>query len=241
MNEQAYRNWLQQKFEVGTVQAQIDRANRLERYYGDLDEQYNKDNFESLMLLFRYSREDARRQRENPTQIPIEGDLYTGLQSCKSALGYYRRFRTETSSDVPEETSKMLEVAATQVEARRTLDWLERDMQAALRQVISQLEAGLEIIDGGTERSVASGQIDITAKDNSGAVVVIELKTGVAGSSAIGQISAYMGDVVEEEKGTKVRGILVAADFDKKALSAQRIIPNLSLKKYAINFEFVDA
>jgi RecB family endonuclease NucS len=46
----------------------------------------------------------------------------------------------------------------------------------ALRANIDQLEPGLTVIDGGNERKVASGFIDITARDRSGATVVIELK-----------------------------------------------------------------
>ena len=61
-------------------------------------------------------------------------------------------------------------------------------MQSALRKAIEQLEAGLVIADGGTERSVASGFIDITAMDDSDNVVVIELKTGTARRDAVGQI-----------------------------------------------------
>jgi hypothetical protein len=45
---------------------------------------------------------------------------------------------------------------------------LERDMQAALRIAINQLEAGLVITDDGAERSVDSGFIDITARSRSG-------------------------------------------------------------------------
>ena len=77
---------------------------------------------------------------------------------------------------------------------------LERDMQAALRIGIEQLEPGLTIIDDGAERSVDAGFIDITARDNSRITVVIELKAGVAGQRAIAQILSYMGDVASEEK-----------------------------------------
>jgi RecB family endonuclease NucS len=75
---------------------------------------------------------------------------------------------------------------------------LERDMQAALRIGIEQPEPGLAIIDDGAERSVDAGFIDITARDSSGATVVIELKAGVAGQRAIAQILSYMGDVATE-------------------------------------------
>ena len=118
---------------------------------------------------------------------------------------------------------------------------LERDMQAALRRAIEQLEAGLVIVDGGAERSVESGRIDITARDSDGATVVIELKAGAAWQAAVAQILTYMGDVVLEEPDAVVRGILVASTFYKKAVAAARMAPSLSLKAYSVKFQFADA
>lgn len=123
-------------------------------------------------------------------------------------------------------------------EESQPIDWMESEMQSALRRVISLLEEGLEIIDGGREKSVECGRIDITAKDKNGALVVVELKTGIAGASAVGQIMGYMGDLKAENPDKKVRGILVACDFDSKARSAARLLDNLSLHHYRVNFEF---
>ena len=115
---------------------------------------------------------------------------------------------------------------------------LERDLQAALRERIEQLDPDLDITDGGAERSVASGFIDITAKAPDGTVVVIELKAGKARREAIGQILSYMGDVAAEKPGRRVRGILVAGDFDDKARAAARVVPTLSLRRYSVTFKF---
>ncbi len=117
---------------------------------------------------------------------------------------------------------------------------LERDMQAALRHEIEQLEPGLTIIDDGAERSVDSGFIDITARDASGATAIIELKAGVAGQRAVAQILSYMGDVAADEEGGRVRGIIVASSFDSKAKAAARMVPNLILRKYRVRFTFSD-
>jgi RecB family endonuclease NucS len=68
--------------------------------------------------------------------------------------------------------------------------------------------------------------------------VVIELKAGIVKREAIGQITGYMGDLVEDEKFDKVRGILVGATFDKSARAAVRVIPTLSLKQYRFSFSF---
>lgn len=115
---------------------------------------------------------------------------------------------------------------------------LERDLQKALRENIDQLEGGLTIVDGGKERNVTCGWIDITAKDKQGATVVIELKAVEADRSAVGQLLAYMGDLMAEDTNKPVRGILVASAFKESAVAAARAVPNLQLKKYGIRFSF---
>ncbi|MGH9688756.1 MAG: endonuclease NucS domain-containing protein [Candidatus Acidiferrales bacterium] len=121
----------------------------------------------------------------------------------------------------------------------------ERNLQKALRANIGQLEAGLKITDGGKEQRVEyrekdqlveCGQIDITAEDEKGTVVVIELKAGKAGRHALGQILGYMGALTDGKKPT--RGILVAERFSPKAMAAARVIPNLELRTYSFRFVF---
>ncbi|WP_205619235.1 endonuclease NucS domain-containing protein [Neomegalonema perideroedes] len=126
--------------------------------------------------------------------------------------------------------------AADSAETEQTFS-MERDLQAALRRSIAQLEPGLTIVDGGAERSVASGRIDILARDASGALVVIELKAVKAPRDAVAQILAYMGDLQEEEGGA-LRGILVAPDYDARAVSAARMVPALKLVTYGFSFSF---
>ena len=114
---------------------------------------------------------------------------------------------------------------------------LEKDLQRTLRHNIEQLETGLSIIDGGTERTVDAGRIDITAKDGDGNLVVIELKAGTAGMDSIGQILSYMGSI-ENPEGKGVRGILVAYDFDRRLEMAAKATPNVSLMAYAVPVQF---
>ena len=113
----------------------------------------------------------------------------------------------------------------------------ERDLQLALRANIAQLEDGLEIIDGGKEKIVPSGRIDILATDKKKVCVVIELKAGTADRDAIGQIMSYMGDLQGEDGGS-VRGILIAGDFTARAVAASKAVPNIELRKYGFKFSF---
>src|ERR1019366_7919 len=109
---------------------------------------------------------------------------------------------------------------------------LENDLQEALRANIGQLEAEMKVIDGGKEKAVAAGRIDITAEDKQGNTVVIEIKAGTADYKAIGQLLSYMGDLMTDGNGKQVRGILVAGEFSPRA------VPGIALRQYAFQFSF---
>jgi Endonuclease NucS C-terminal domain len=239
-----YRRWLQnQGYADVTVQAQMHRAGRVEQCYGDLDQHYETDRLRHVIDDLKYSTEDERRNKPNPSKIAFEGKIQNNLASYRNAIERYCKFRREaTDDDFDAEGSKsQSEIADEAIEERGQIIGLERDLQAALRHTIGQLDPGLEIIDEGAERSVSSGFIDITARDPNGAIVVIELKTGTARQRAVAQILSYMGDIAIEEPDIGVRGILVAGDFDKKVRAAARVVPTLSLRSYRVNFEFTDA
>lgn len=114
---------------------------------------------------------------------------------------------------------------------------VEAHLQAALRSNIVQLEPGLKITDGGKERIVPSGRIDITAEDKTGAQVVIELKAGEADRKAVAQVLGYMGDLTDDQN-PPVRGILVAGEFSQRATAAVKVVTNLTLIKYVFKFGF---
>ena len=240
MKKPEYQKWLEaQKYQANTVTAQRHRASRVEECYGDLDEHFHTDRLANVIAALAYSKEDQRRNRPNPTKIPFQGDAYSNLASYRDAVKRYQRFRIDegdavVSIGLPNESRHTGESESDQRIG------LERDMQAALRRRIDQLEEGLRIKDDGAERSVESGFIDITAGDAAGSVVVIELKTGVAGQRAVAQILSYMGDIAAEQDGASVRGILVAAEFDAKAKAAARVVPTLTLRKYSVHFKFSD-
>lgn len=240
MKTTEYRQWLEaQQYQANTITAQMHRAGRVEEFYGDLDQHFQSDQLAAVIAALRYSADDRRRNRPNPTNIPFEGDTYNNLASYRNSVERYQRFRMSGGGvAAPEGFIAPPGVAEEGVDGQRI--GLERDLQAALRREIHQLEDGLTIIDDGAERSVDSGFIDITAKDAAGVIVVIELKSGVAGRAAIGQILSYMGDVANEHDGGKVRGIIVASEFDGKAKAAARMVPQLRLRKYSVRFTFSD-
>lgn len=236
MQSENYKNWLlAQNYQSGTITAQMHRAGRVEDHYGELDALYNKDRLESLINMLIYTTQDRRNNRPNETKIPFEGNAYNNLASYRDAVRRYRRF-LEDDSETSEPETIEVEII-TESESIQTIG-LEKDMQAAIRHNIGQVEQGLIITDGGRERSVETGFIDITAEDSEKTPVVIELKTGVAGQRAVAQILSYMGSVMDEENRDDIRRILVASEFDKKARAAAKVIPTLTLIRYKFSFQF---
>jgi len=233
-----YPEWLiEQKYAENTQKAQIARVKKVEEHYGDLEEHLKRNSYQEVINSLEYSTQDEKSDKQNPSKIKFNGNIRNNLQSYKNAAVRYKKFlegndfRTVSSED-----TKVRDDDLPNNEYANQKLSLERDMQAALRHNIKNLNPDLKIIDDGAERSVDSGFIDITCKDAK-SIIVVELKAGKADSRAIGQILGYMGDLQEEEE-TPVRGILVAHDFDKRAKAAARVVPTLELKKYSIEFKF---
>lgn len=235
----SYVDWLRRAVPTDvTFRTKLSELRRIESVYGDIDTLYDQDELEGLISELTYSSEDGRNGAPNPSKLEIDGDIRNNLASYKSAVRKYARFRQdaelEASRPAFESASSISNVSPVMEEQTFSL---EADLQRALRTSISQLEAGLEIADGGSERLVSSGRIDILARDASGHAVVIELKAVKAPRDAISQVLAYMGDI-QLESGQPVRGILVAPEFDPRAISAARVVPSLRLFTYSFSFAF---
>jgi RecB family endonuclease NucS len=119
----------------------------------------------------------------------------------------------------------------TRAEAR--LFRYERELQDAIRRQLTQVEPGLVEADGGRERLVATGKIDIVALDLAGHFVVIELKVGPCPHGALEQVLAYSTDL-EAETGTPCRAILVASQFSDRIRAAAKRARDISLVTYEL-------
>ena len=122
---------------------------------------------------------------------------------------------------------------------------LERDLEDHIIRDLDQIEDGLTLYskDGlnGRQFNTDVGRVDILATDKNNNFVIIELKAGKAHHSVISQILVYMSWVRQNiADGKEVRGIVIADDFDKKLMYGASETPNISLKKYKVNFTFKD-
>ena len=135
---------------------------------------------------------------------------------------------------------KVVKITETEeeVEEEELMLSFEQDLEDYLASNIEALEKGLKLV--GRQVEVATGRIDLLAKDSEDNLVVIELKAGEASSSSLTQLLAYISAIRDEKKTENVRGILVAHDFADKVIYAVRLLPYVKLKKYRVRFEFED-
>ena len=230
-----YSDWLRRAVpsEV-TWQTKLSELRRVEGAYGDLDKLYDEDELEGVIGELTYSAESERAGSPNPSRLKIDGNVRNSLASYKSAVNKYVRFRGE----IEREVAPVIMASSEEAIVEQSLKFsLERDLQFALRRSIGQLEAGLVVADGGQERSTPSGRIDILARDSGGQTVIIELKSVKASRDAVAQVLAYMGDLTSPDS-RDVRGMLVAPEFDPRAVSAAKVVPNLKLIQYSFTFNF---
>jgi restriction system protein len=85
------------------------------------------------------------------------------------------------------------------------------------------------------------GRIDILAREkSSGRYVVIELKKNQTSDDTIGQLARYMGWVDEHvSEGSRSRGIIIAASFDKKLHYASKRISDVEVYEYRVGFHLL--
>jgi len=87
------------------------------------------------------------------------------------------------------------------------------------------------------------GVIDILAQDrNSNAFVVIELKKGRESDKVVGQVLRYMGWVAENlcQPSQEVFGIIICKEPDARLLYALKMVKNISVKYYRVDFRLQD-
>lgn len=134
------------------------------------------------------------------------------------------------------------EEAPTEEAALETTLSLERDLQEYLCRDLTQLEPGLRLYTDeglpGREVATEAGKIDILAKDRENCLVVVELKASKASYGVLGQILSYMASIKKDLGADRVRGIIVADDFDKKLSMAVTEVPSVSLVRYKVKFDF---
>jgi len=117
-----------------------------------------------------------------------------------------------------------------------SLSGLEREMNRALRRNIERLDPGFAIADGGAERTVSRGRIDILVRDANERLVVIELKPDLATDGVLAQVLDYVQALVDEGE-ERPRAMIVALGFSPRLRNAARAA-GVELVTYEVDFVF---
>lgn len=121
----------------------------------------------------------------------------------------------------------------------------EKDLQTAICAHISELFPGYNIFGGnatGIEYLIEGKRIDILLEEaGSGALLAVELKSGVADFRVFGQVSMYMGLLMAKFPERKVSGVIVAGSVDPGLKHACTTTDKVGLKVYRMSVELDDA
>ena len=72
------------------------RCKRVEKYEGDLDIHFADDRMAGLLNTLAYSRADEASGTKPQHTIPIDGNIFNGTASLRSAIKLYQQFRMQS-------------------------------------------------------------------------------------------------------------------------------------------------
>jgi hypothetical protein len=165
----AYAEWLRsQGYDEGTVGAQLYRVARVEEHHGDLDDLFDADGLASLVERLRYSVEDERRSRPNPSQIPFVGNIRSNLSAYRTAAVWYGRYRSgagRPTQPARRSSNPAASVAANEPvqRAQRKQPFIQRPDARTLADFGLNGRAALEAIVAGSQyRTIAQAVASLT-------------------------------------------------------------------------------
>lgn len=161
----------------------------------------------------------------------IEKKFYT-IDELEKSLSERETELSPSEAEGEEETEERIRASIS----------LEKDLHKFIVSKLDSLEEGLRLYEEGSEFATDAGRIDVLAIDKEENLVVIEIKTGKARDSAIGQILRYIGFVESEiaDQDQNVRAILIADEFDENLKYSVKKLSEVELKEYRVSFDFED-
>jgi len=164
----------------------------------------------------------------NDNKIATEKDIESDLATI---LNYYKNVVS-------------IEVTKTDSALSQGRFYMEKQLEDFIVHNWEKTELGKEydlIIEDGEPISqqykTDIGSIDILARDKkTKSYVVIELKKNQTSDDTIGQLTRYMGWIMDKKGDKNVRGIIIAADYDNKLQYALKVLHNVQVFLYKVSF-----
>lgn len=106
MKQKEFKSWLEKKYldSPTTVSNRLSNCKNIEKFYGDLDEVYEKDECNLIINELTYSTEDERENKQQRHLIPINGNIRTGSATLKQAIRLYVEFKEDENLTINDNT-----------------------------------------------------------------------------------------------------------------------------------------
>tara|TARA_R110000744_G_scaffold149756_2_gene262926 strand:+ start:423 stop:1178 length:756 start_codon:yes stop_codon:yes gene_type:complete len=250
MDAEKFKNWLEFNGKPHvTIQNRISNCRNVENYEGDLDQHYIKDYGLSLLKKLSYSTSDERNNSPANHKIPIDGNMRNGSATLKQAVNLYMSFKKENGIDFKEYNNSLLnekEFADNEdfdyIENSNNFSY-EKDLKTSMVSQITELFPEHKIYgenNEGIEYLIEGKKIDILLEKNDGSLFAIELKSGTANYKVFGQLSMYLGLLMDKFPEKTIRGCIVAGEIDNTLKSATKTTELVMLKTYKMKLELQD-
>ena len=113
MQESQFYNWLiNNGYDDRTISSRLSNCRRIEEFEGDLDDHFSKDSGANLISRLQYSSQNQTNGEKEKHSIPINGNIYNGTATFRSAANLYFKFKRNSNSKVS--------ISSTNIIIRRT-------------------------------------------------------------------------------------------------------------------------
>jgi len=170
---------------------------------------------------------------------------YEGKGTVRNAIKALRKHKEnlgDLTYEIGNETETELE-AETIIETSNNFSY-ERDLKNSMVLQINELFPEYKIYgenNEGVEYLIEGKRIDILLEKNNGSsLLAVELKSGIANFKVFGQISMYLGFLLERFPNTEIKGCIVAGEIDNTLKSASKISDLIELKTYKMKLELTN-
>ena len=244
--EQKFRNWL-----IGRGYSETGAAYAYPRAIHSISEHYSEQTGEQIDIYSITNQNEISQLAHDYSQAGKYSEfgykthsLYRAAIARYSEFFVYKNGDTSHTPDIESIEERNNGMESEPVSSQTNFAY-ERDLQTTLCAQISELFPDYKIFGGqnqGVEYSIEGRRIDVLLEHiESGNLLVVELKSGVADFKVFGQISMYIGLLQKQFANKSISGVIVAGTIDASLRQACEITDKIELKIYRMNIELENA
>lgn len=170
---------------------------------------------------------------------------HTGNGTNRAAINSLYRFRENTVNTIFPADNEILEDVITDDSESNSMKnstnfSYERDLKSSIVFQINELFPDYKIFgfeDEGIEYSIGGKLIDILLENTNGNLLAVELKSGRAKFDVFGQISMYLGLLMDKFPEREIKGCIIAGEIDNSLKNASKITDLVTLMSYTMKLE----